>query len=113
MKISRVVLMSIAVWSTGALGETSQVQPMTTMTNAAATTSASGNHRVIGTVKKVDASAKTVTLDHEPVKSLSWPAMTMTFTVDDPAGMSRLKPGARVEVVVVQRGNDYVVTGVR
>ena len=39
-----------------------------------------------GTVKKVDAKAKKVTLIHEELKSLEMPAMTMVFQVEDEAG---------------------------
>ena len=69
-------------------------------------------HKVSGTVKSVDQSAKTVTLDHGPVKTLNWPAMSMTFKVDDKVPMEKLKQGSKVDVDVVQRGKDYVVTAV-
>ena len=67
-------------------------------------------HVAKGTVKSVDAKLGTVTLDHEPVKSLKWPAMTMAFKVQDRALIEKLVQGKKVEVDFEQRGKDYVIT---
>jgi Cu(I)/Ag(I) efflux system protein CusF len=72
-----------------------------------------GKHVAKGTVKSVDAKAGTVTLDHEPVKSMNWPAMSMAFKVRDKALMEKLGQGKKVEVDFEQRGKDYVITGVK
>ena len=50
----------------------------------------------VGVVKKVDAKAGTVTIDHDPIKALNWPAMTMPFKVADKALLAKMKPGAKV-----------------
>lgn len=47
-----------------------------------------------GTIKTI--SAAKITLDHQPVKALGWPAMTMTFRIANPAIARGLKPGDRV-----------------
>jgi|SRR5687768_2486449 Cu(I)/Ag(I) efflux system periplasmic protein CusF len=70
-------------------------------------------HQATGTVKKVDAGKGVVTLAHDPVKSLKWPAMTMGFTVKDKALIDKLQPGKKVEFEFVQQGKDYVITGVK
>ena len=70
-------------------------------------------HAAKGTVKSVDAKAGTVMLDHEPVKSMNWPAMSMAFKVQDKALMDKLGQGKKVEVEFEQRGKDYVVTSVK
>ena len=72
-----------------------------------------GKHVAKGTVKSVDAKAGTVTLDHEPVKSMNWPSMTMSFKVRDQALMDKLGQGKKVEVEFEQRGKDYVITGAK
>ena len=72
-----------------------------------------GKHVATASVKSVDAKAGTVTLDHGPVKSLSWPAMTMAFKVQDKALMDKLSQGKKVEVEFEQRGKDYVITNVK
>ena len=74
---------------------------------------AKGTHKAVGVVKKVDPKAATVTLDHEPVKSMSWPAMTMTFQVKDKAMLDKFSEGKKVEFEFEQRGKDYVITGAR
>src|SRR5712692_9026626 len=43
------------------------------------------SHKGVGTVKKVDPAAGTVTIAHGPIKSMNWSAMNMTFTVKDKA----------------------------
>lgn len=73
----------------------------------------SGKHTAKGTVKSLDLKAQTVTLDHEPVKSMNWPAMSMTFKVQDKAVMDKFTQGKKVEVEFEQRGKDYVVTSAK
>jgi Cu(I)/Ag(I) efflux system periplasmic protein CusF len=75
--------------------------------------SKSGKHVAKGTVKSVDAKAGTVTLDHDPVKSMNWPAMSMSFKVHDKALMDKLGQGKKVEVEFEQRGKDYVITSAK
>ena len=70
-------------------------------------------HTAKGTVKSVDSKAGTVMLDHEPVKSMNWPAMSMSFKVPDKVLMDKLARGKKVEVEFEQRGKDYVVTSVK
>lgn len=68
------------------------------------------SHHAVGTVKSVDAAKGTVTLDHEPVASMNWPAMTMSFKAKDKKMLEGVKPGQKVEVDFHQQGKDYVVT---
>lgn len=74
---------------------------------------AQGSHQAKATVKKVDEKLATVTLAHDPVASLNWPAMTMSFRVKDKALMPKLTAGKRVDVEFVQEGEDYVVKSVK
>lgn len=66
-----------------------------------------------GTVKKVDAKAKKVTLIHEELKSLEMPAMTMVFAVDDEAMLAKLKEGAKVQFVAERKNGKLTVTQVK
>lgn len=75
--------------------------------------SAQSVHKAVAMVKKVDARAGTVTLSHEPVQSLNWPAMTMGFKVADKKLLDKLTEGKKVEVEFKQQGKDYVVTSVK
>ena len=36
-----------------------------------------------GTITAIDEEAGTITIDHEPVPAVDWPAMTMAFEADD------------------------------
>lgn len=78
-----------------------------------AAASAQAKHMAIGTVEKVDAEAGTVTLAHEPVKSLNWPAMTMDFKVRDTMLLDKFAGGKKVEFEFMQVDKDYVITGVK
>jgi Cu(I)/Ag(I) efflux system protein CusF len=70
-------------------------------------------HPGTGIVKSVDASAGSITLAHEPIKSLNWPAMTMGFKVRDKHLLDKVKPGDKVQFTLVQSGKDYVVTSIK
>lgn len=70
-------------------------------------------HTASGTVKKADVKAGKVTVEHGPVASLNWPAMTMAFKVKDKALWKRLEEGKKVDLEFAQQGTDYVVTGVK
>lgn len=70
-------------------------------------------HTAAGTVKKADPKAGKVTLEHGPVASLKWPAMTMAFKVKDAGLWKKLEDGRKVEVQFAQQGKDYVVTAVK
>jgi len=50
-----------------------------------------------GKVVVVDAKSGKVTLDHEPIKDIGWPSMTMGFKVKDSKQLSKLKAGDEVE----------------
>lgn len=72
-----------------------------------------GAHKTSAVVKKANPEKGTVTLAHEPVETLSWPAMTMAFQVKDKALFDKLKDGKKVDVEFVKDGSDYVVTSVK
>jgi len=66
-----------------------------------------------GTVKKVDAKAKKVTLIHEELKDLEMPAMTMVFRVKDDAMLAKLKEGASIEFVAERVEGKLTVTEIK
>lgn len=70
-------------------------------------------HETSGVVKKVNPEKGIVTLAHEPVASLNWPAMTMGFQVKDKALMEKMTVGKNIDVLFVKEGKDYVVTSVK
>lgn len=81
--------------------------------NAASTKSAAGTHQAMGVVKTIDSAAGVITIAHEPIKTLGWPAMTMGFKARDPKLLGKAKPGDHVQFTVVQSGKDYVITSMK
>ncbi|WP_105400811.1 MULTISPECIES: copper-binding protein [unclassified Neorhizobium] len=66
-----------------------------------------------GTVKKVDAKAKKVTLIHEELKGLEMPAMTMVFNVADEGMLGKMKEGANIQFVAERVNGKLTVTQVK
>jgi len=112
LKARQLVLgfMLIGLPAAGALGQM-KMQDMNKL--AIPSKSAAATHKAVGVVKKVDPAKNTVTLAHEPVKSLNWPAMTMSFAVKDKALLDQLQAGKKFEFEFVQQGKDYVITTVK
>jgi Cu(I)/Ag(I) efflux system membrane fusion protein len=77
----------------------------------AAAPSSGVGHQGKGSVDSVDAKAGSVTLNHEAIASLKWPAMTMEFKVANPSLLSGLKPGTRLSFEIVERqAGEWVIT---
>jgi Cu(I)/Ag(I) efflux system protein CusF len=84
--------------------------PMENMGSASSAKTAT--HQATGVVKALDTAKGTVTLAHGPVKSLNWPAMTMTFAVKDKMLFGKLAADKKVTIDFSKLGADYVVTAV-
>jgi Cu(I)/Ag(I) efflux system membrane fusion protein len=81
---------------------------------AAAAAPAPATHRGVGTVKAVDPANASVTLAHEPIASLKWPAMTMDFKVRDAALLRTLKPGQRIVFDLIgEPGGEYTIVRIQ
>ena len=65
------------------------------------------SHFALGVVQKTDRTDNTATLAHNPVPTLDWPAMTMRFTVAEPALLERLPAGRQVAFEFVADNNSY------
>lgn len=70
-------------------------------------------HKAKGKVTKVDAASSVVTLAHEPVKSLNWPAMIMGFQVKDKRVLDKLTVGKTVNFEFAQADKGYVISNVK
>lgn len=70
---------------------------------------AAGAVEGVGVVKKIDAKGLSVTIAHDPIKALNWPAMTMPFKVADKAVLANLKVGAKVRFTL----NGQTITAIR
>ncbi|WP_372680183.1 copper-binding protein [Desulfosarcina sp.] len=75
-----------------------------------ATSNADQIHRGVGVIETIDAIKGTVTMEHDPIESLNWPKMVMTFTTKDPAQLKDLREGDQVEFDLVQSEKVYLIT---
>jgi Cu(I)/Ag(I) efflux system membrane fusion protein len=98
----------------GGFGSTSNTAPaLADSAQAASKSVASVGHHAEGTVDSVDAKANTITMNHGPVASLKWPAMTMEFQLANAALTKGLKPGSQVQFEFVERApGEWVITAI-
>ena len=66
-----------------------------------------------GTVTQVDAAAGTVTINHGAIEAISWPAMTMQFTAENPAILQGIAVGDSVSFELKSATETSVVTVVQ
>lgn len=66
-----------------------------------------------GVVTAIDVGAGTVSLDHEPIAAINWPAMSMQFTVEDPALLHGIGVGDHVSFVLKSETETSVITALR
>jgi Cu(I)/Ag(I) efflux system membrane fusion protein len=71
------------------------------------------SHHGVGRVEEIDAKTGAVTLRHEPIASLKWPAMTMEFQLANASLARGLKPGLALAFDFVERApGEWVITAV-
>jgi Cu/Ag efflux protein CusF len=70
-------------------------------------------HTGKGVVKWVDADSGEIDLRHEPMPSLKWPAMTMSFKAQDAALLKGIKEKDVVEFDLMKKGNEYEIVRIR
>ena len=66
-----------------------------------------------GEVKKVDLDVGKVTIKHGPIKHMDMPGMTMVFTAKDKGLLANVKPGDKIQFMVVNEGGKMVVTEIQ
>jgi Cu(I)/Ag(I) efflux system protein CusF len=108
MKRQIIVTVSIALLAGGTL-RAAEMAGMKMEPPAAAGTAKPQVNRAVGVVKALDAAKGTVTLSHEPVPAIKWPAMTMAFKVSKDVAKG-IKPGDRVNFEFTAKGMDATVT---
>jgi Cu(I)/Ag(I) efflux system membrane fusion protein len=90
-------------------GESGQAKPGASVT-APGAAPAPASHHGVGNIKEMDWAHATVTIAHDPIASLNWPAMTMDFRAKDPALLRSLKPGQKVDFEIVEESaGEYVI----
>jgi len=66
-----------------------------------------------GTVTQIDAAAGTITINHGAIEAVSWPAMTMQFTAENPAILQGIAVGDTVSFELKSATETSVVTSVQ
>lgn len=91
----KTLLLAVAALGVSATGALAHGQDHSAHAGHAAP-AAAGSVEGTGVVKKIDAKSGSVTIAHDPIKALNWPAMTMPFKVADKALLAKMKVGAKV-----------------
>ena len=63
-----------------------------------------------GVVKAIDIAEGTITIQHQAIASIHWPAMTMTFKADPPRLLQSVKVGEKVNFTLHPDGANSTVT---
>lgn len=67
-------------------------------------------HQAHGVLEAINPDG-TVSITHQPIKSLGWPGMTMDFALANTALASGIKLGSKIDFEIVERGKDeWVIT---
>jgi Cu(I)/Ag(I) efflux system membrane fusion protein len=70
-------------------------------------------HQAQGTLEAINADG-TLSITHEPIKSLGWPGMTMDFELSNSSLAQGIKPGSAISFEIVDRGEgEWVITKLR
>lgn len=83
--------------------------PMASETPVMADEATAKKASATGTVEAVDAAAGKITIAHEPVDALQWPAMTMGFKAT-PEQLASVKAGQKVQFEFESQGMDATIT---
>ena len=109
LKATRVVLLTVfTVGVTAGAGAQDRMPNMPNMPRQAQ--AAEGESHGVGVVQSIDTAAGRVTIAHEPIKELNWPAMTMGFKVSDPALLQNVAVGKKVEFMLKGKDMSAVIT---
>ena len=109
LKATRLVLLTVfTVGVTAGAGAQDRMPNMPNMPRQAQ--AAEGESHGVGVVQSIDTAAGRVTIAHEPIKELNWPAMTMGFKVSDPALLQNVAVGKKVEFMLKGKDMSAVIT---
>lgn len=66
-----------------------------------------------GVVKSIDVAASKVTIAHEPIEAIKWPAMTMGFKVAEPAMLGNVAVGRKIEFVFDSKDQQFTIKSIK
>ena len=77
----------------------------------AASVASDESHKGRGTVRAINLQTGSVSIEHGPIASLKWPAMTMDFPVKNKTLLKGVKPGQSVEFELApERPGEFAIT---
>ena len=105
------IIQKITTVSALALGIALPVSSMaqTTMDHSKMDMSQPAASMTEGEVKKVDLEAGKVTIKHGPIKHMDMPGMTMVFTAKDKGLLANVKPGDKIQFMVVNEAERWLL----
>ena len=89
------------------------VKPMADMPGMSMPAAATKTGKGTGVITEIDAKAGTVTIKHQPIATLGWPAMTMGFKATPPSLLKGLKVGQKIGFDAKQGSGLPEVTAIR
>lgn len=96
----RAALLALATSLTFATAETAAAQsaakPMADMSGMTMPASAAKTGKGTGAIMAIDPKAATVSIRHQPIAALGWPAMIMTFKATPGSLLKDLKVGQKI-----------------
>ena len=92
-------------------GEAAVVGPPAAPEAAASSAAAARTAYGAGVITAVDPAAGTVTINHEPIPAVNWPAMTMSFKAGPPV-IREAAVGDRVQFDLTVRGGTGEITAI-
>lgn len=102
------VLASCGQQADPAPGEAAPAAPATAPASSAA---AAGTAHGAGVITAVDPAAGSITINHEPIEAVNWPAMTMSFKAG-PAVIREAAVGDRIQFDLTVRDGSGEVTAI-
>ena len=73
----------------------------------------SGDAEGVGVVQAVDPDQGTITIKHQAIESIHWPAMTMTFKTAKPEVLQNVKAGEHIRFGLHTEGMNGTVTWIK
>ena len=109
-----IIIQKITTVSALALGIALPVSSMaqTTMDHSKMDMSQPAASMTEGEVKKIDLEAGKVTIKHGPIKHMDMPGMTMVFTAKDKGLLDNVKPGDKMQFMVVNESGKMLLTAI-
>ena len=69
--------------------------------------------QAVGVITAIDTKENILTLDHEAIPALKWPAMKMGLKVADPSLLNGLTVGDKVDFELKAEGENYIIIAVK